>query len=107
MKISSSKFASLRPLHVLLSQQTSTNLCMCIYYQNVILSLKKLFVCSANIPVCSKKFADSCLPDDPVCWFSECQHEECGFKKSINCSVIVILWKILLSGNSGKMIMEE
>ena len=83
IKISRSKFASLRPLHVLLSRQTPANLCMCIYHQNVILLLKKLSVCSANIPVYSNKFADSRLqcPDDLACWFSECQHEECGFKK--------------------------
>ena len=41
---------------------------MYIYHQNVILSLKKLSVCSAIL-------------DNPACWFSECQHEECGFKK--------------------------
>ena len=83
IKISRSKFASLRALHVLLSRQTPANLCMCIYHQNVILALKKLSVCSANVPVYANKFADSCLqsPDDPASWFSECHHEECGFKK--------------------------
>ena len=50
VKISRSKFASLKPLHVLPSRQTPANLCTCIYHQNVILSLKKLFVCSAKIP---------------------------------------------------------
>ena len=83
IKISRSKFASLRPLHVILSRQTPANLCTSIYRQNVLLLLKKLSVCSANIPVYYNKFADSCLkcPDDPACFFSECHHEEFGFKK--------------------------
>ena len=96
-----SKIASLRALHVLLSRQMSANLYTCIYHQNVVLALKRLLDSSANIPVYSNKFADSCLqcPDDPACWFSECQHKECGFekKKSIQCDsytfVNIVEWK--------------
>ena len=33
IKVSRSKFASLRPLHVLLSRQVPANLCICIYQQ--------------------------------------------------------------------------
>ena len=106
IKISRSKFASLRPLHVLLSRQTPANLCTCIYHQILILALKKLSVYSANIPVYSNKFADSCLqcPDDPTCWFSKCQHEECGFKKKryqLQCDSDIleniVEWKQLLT----------
>ena len=61
IKISRSKFASLRPLHVLLCRQTPANLSTCIYYQNVFLSLKMLSVCNANIPFYFNKFAESCL----------------------------------------------
>ena len=82
VKISLSKFAMLRPPQVMLSSQTPTNVCTCIYHQNTILALDALHTYMPNIPIYNKDFPSSCLesPDSENCWYNECEHTNCGFE---------------------------
>ena len=81
VKIGSSKFAELRPQNVLLSSQTPSNVCTCIYHQNVFLALDDIHIHAPNIPTYSTDFPASCLrdPESDSCWFGECCHDDCGF----------------------------
>ena len=69
VKISLSKFAMLRPPQVMLSSQTPTNLCTCVYHQNTILALNPRHTYMPNIPIYNKDFPSSCLesPDSTNC----------------------------------------
>ena len=82
VKNSLSKFAVLRPPQVMLSPQTPTNVCTCIYHQNTILALDTLHTYMPNIPMYNKDFLSSCLesPDLENCWYNECKHTNCGFE---------------------------
>ena len=82
MKIGLSKFAELRPPNVLLSSQTPSNVCTCIYHENMILALSAINSHVAEIPSYSKDFSASCLvdPDNDKCWFGKCNHDGCGFE---------------------------
>ena len=50
VKIGISKFASLQPSQVLLSSQVPSNVCTCIYHQNMILSLDAIHNYLSTIP---------------------------------------------------------
>ena len=82
VKISLSKFAMLRPPQVVLSSQTPTNVCTCVYHQNTILALDPRHTYMPNIPISNKDFPSSCLasPDSKNCWYNECEHTNCGFE---------------------------
>ena len=82
VKIGLTKFAELRPPNVLLSSQTPSNVCTCIYHENMILSLSAVNKHVPGIPSYSKDFPASCLadPESDLCWFGKCSHNGCGFK---------------------------
>lgn len=77
-----SSFAMLRPPYVMSSSQTPSNVCTCIFHQNIILALDALHSYIAGIPIYSKDFPASCLiaPNMERCWYNECQHQDCGFE---------------------------
>lgn len=81
VKIGSSKFAELRPQNVLLSSQTPSNVCTCIYHQNLFLALHAIHTHAPRIPTYSTNFPASCLrdPESDLCWFGKCCHDDCGF----------------------------
>ena len=82
IKIGLSKFAELRPPNVLLSSQTPSNVCTCIYHENMILALSAINSHVAENPSYSKDFSASCLvdPDNDKCWFGKCSDDGCGFE---------------------------
>ena len=82
VKISLSKFAMLCPPQVMLSSQTPTNMCTCIYHQNTILALDALHTYMWNIPIYNKDFPSSCLesPYSESCWYNECERINFGFE---------------------------
>lgn len=81
VKIGQSKFAELRPENVLLSSQTPSNVCTCIYHQNMFLALSAIHGYAPSIPSYSTIFPASCLrdPESDSCWFGNCCHDGCGF----------------------------
>ena len=81
-KIGISKFASVQPSEVLLSSQVFSNVCTCIYHQNMILSLDAIHNYFPTIPTYNKEFSATCItsPEEESCWFSKCKHEFCGFQ---------------------------
>ena len=72
----------LRTPQVMLSSQTPTNLCTCVYHQNTILALNPRHTYMPNIPIYNKDFPSSCLesPDSANCRYNECEHTNCGFE---------------------------
>ena len=50
VKIRKNKFASLRPLHVQLSNKQPHNVCLCKYHENFILAINALHAHCPNIP---------------------------------------------------------
>ena len=63
VKIGVTKFAELQPPNVLLSSQTVSNICTCIYHENMILALSAVNKHVPDIPSYSKDFPASCLAD--------------------------------------------
>ena len=82
VKIGISKFASLRPSQVLLSSQVPSNVCTCIYHQNIILSLDAIHNYLPTISTYNKQFSATCIisPEEESCWFNECKYEFCCFQ---------------------------
>ena len=93
----------------MLSSQTLTNVCTCIYHQNTILTLDALHTYMPNIPIYNKDFLSSCLesPDSENCWYNKCKHTNCGSEyfypfpndDSNNSSIY------LQSGSNGRILM--
>lgn len=91
--IGKSKFAELRPKHVLLSSQTPTNACLCRYHENINLLLQGLH---SKLPdVFPLKTTDLivnsvCNPDSEICMFGSC--DVCGnllgFERSIGTKLV-------------------
>ena len=72
----------LRLPQVMVSFQTQSNVCTCIYHQNTIIALDALHSYIPGISIYSEDFPASCLiaPDTDSCWYDECQHKDCGFE---------------------------
>ena len=81
IKVGLSKFAELRLPNVLLSPQTPSNVCTCIYHQNMFLALDAIHSHIPDIPSYITEFSASCLlePEGDFCWFGKCIHKYCGF----------------------------
>ena len=82
VKVRLSKFAMLCPPQVMLSSQTPTNVCTCIYHQSTILALDALHTYMPIIPSYNKDSPFSCLesPDSENCWYNEYEHTNCSFE---------------------------
>ena len=61
VKIGVSKFAMLRPFQALLSSKVTSNICTCIYHQNIFLSLDATHIYLPTIPTYDREFAAACL----------------------------------------------
>jgi hypothetical protein len=83
VKIGLTKFSTLRPPNVLLSSQTPSNVCTCVYHQNMFLALDAIHSHVPGIPVYSTDFSASCVlnPESDLCWFGNCSHDGCGFEE--------------------------
>lgn len=100
--IGKSKFAELRPKHVLLSNKLPRNVCMCRYHENVIMALGALNKVAPGIPCYSHEFPESvlCSPPTRNCWLNLCDDckEAGGFRNTYKCydectSVCWYVWK--------------
>lgn len=76
VKIRKSKFASLRPLHVQLSNKLPHNVCLCKYHENFILAINALHTHCPNIPKYNSKLPEQLLssPASRDCWFNRCEN---------------------------------
>ena len=81
IKVGLSKFAELHPSNVLLSSQTPSNVCTCVFHQNMLLALEAIHNHISDIPSYTTEFSSSCLldPESDLCWFGKCTHNGCGF----------------------------
>lgn len=73
--IGKSKFAELRPKHVLLSCQTPENVCLCKYHENYILAVNALSKNCNDIPGYDKNFLTKtglCEAPTTSCWYDKC-----------------------------------
>ena len=74
VRISRSKFASLRPGHILLDAQMLKRVCFCWYHKNFIMLLETLPKVHPNIPTYSHEFPKGlvCVLPTEVCWNNKC-----------------------------------
>lgn len=74
LKISKSKFAELRPKHILLSSKLPHNVCLCKYHENFIMVLESLHNQIPHIPKYSQNFPLMlvCNTDSADCWCNKC-----------------------------------
>ena len=72
--IGRSKFADLRPKHVLLSCQLPHNVCMCKYHENFILAVNSLHKVVPACPAYSSSYLDEivCQSAKEDCWMMKC-----------------------------------
>ncbi|CAB4014894.1 Hypothetical predicted protein [Paramuricea clavata] len=108
-KIGKSKFAELRPKHVLLSSKLPHNVCLCKYHENFINAVNILHQVSPSVPLYTNEFPQSCLcnPVKRECWMNQC--EQCkdgkGFRNSYpleeNDDVKWYVWK---TDSSNKLV---
>lgn len=72
--IGKSKFADLRPKHVLLSCQLPHNVCMCKYHENFILAVNSLHKVVPACPAYSSSYLDEivCQSAKEDCWVMKC-----------------------------------
>ena len=74
-QIGKSKFAYLRPKHVLLSSKLPHNVCMCQYHENFIMAVNALHKVCPDVPKYSYDFPGTCVCD-PLkedCWMNNCE----------------------------------
>lgn len=76
VKISFSKFATLRPRQVLLQQDVPHTMCLCKYHENERLLLIALQKVLSQIPISFREFCSviTCNQDDERCMLSECDN---------------------------------
>lgn len=82
ISLGKSKFAQLRPKHVLLNSKLPHNFCMCKYHENFINSLNSLSRSIAHIPPYTHDFLNTLICDIATenCWLKKC--DECNFEKA-------------------------
>ena len=111
VKIGKSKFADLRPKHVLLQNKLPHNVCLCRYHENFILAVNALHKAyPGNIPNYTYDLPETFLCSDstPECWMNNCT--DCkdgqGFRNSYQvpdqCSDIS--WYVWKYDNEGKLV---
>jgi len=74
-KIGKSKFAEIRPKHVLLSNKLPHNVCMCKYHENFMFAIDSLHKVQPQFPVYSRDFVETflCNSAQKRCWLNECE----------------------------------
>ena len=74
IKIGKSKFAELRPKHVLLSSQLPHNVCLCKYHENFIMAVNSLHKVINIFPQYDHHLPEKfiCKSATEECWFNEC-----------------------------------
>jgi hypothetical protein len=111
-RIKKSKFAALRPSHVLLSNKLPHNVCLCKYHENFIYAVNALHSAYSIFPAYSHDMPESflCEVQKRECWFNECENCRNGanFEKKYqfdNKSVVWYVWK--MENNKMMKIVEE
>ncbi|CAB3977243.1 Hypothetical predicted protein [Paramuricea clavata] len=108
-KIGKSKFAELRPKHVLLSSKLPHNVCLCKYHENFINAVNILHQVSPSVPLYTNEFPQSCLcnPVKRECWMNQC--EQCKDGKGFRNSYPLeengdIKWYVWKTDSSNKLV---
>ena len=75
LKIGKSKFAELKPQHVLHRSDTPKDACLCLYHENVILICEALHKAIPEFPVYSSEFVSNfvCSPTSETCMLGHCE----------------------------------
>lgn len=75
-----SKFASLRPQHVLTASDLPQQVCLCTYHENVQLLLVVLQRVLPDLPIRPSEFVRRIVCDDDnyLCMFGDCKKPHCG-----------------------------
>lgn len=81
--IGKSKFAQLKPQHVLHRSDTPKDSCLCIYHENVVLICEALHKAGPDFPVYSSEFVSNfvCSPTSEAYMFGHC--EVCKDKRDL------------------------
>ena len=76
LRSENSKFASLRSLHVQLSNKLPYNVCLCKYHENCILGINALNAHCPNIPSYNNELPEKllCSRASRHCWFNNCKN---------------------------------
>ena len=80
VKLKKSKFATFRPINVLLQKDTSNDSCLCQYHENIVLICEALHKFDKSYPLYSSKFVELfvCSPSSYKCLFGFC--DDCDSK---------------------------
>lgn len=101
--IGKSKFAELRPHHVLLSNKLPYNICLCKYHENYISAVNSLHKVLPNFPKYTKGFIESnviCKEATEDCWLRKCNscqnalHRHLDVALENNDAPAVVKWNI-------------
>jgi hypothetical protein len=114
--IGKSKFAELRPKHVLLSSQLPRNVCLCKYHENFIMAVDTLNKAIPGFPKYEHTLPDElvCAAATQDCWFNQCPN--CQDAKLLqskllpehgeSCDVTWNVWANDADGKICKMVKE-
>lgn len=83
LPVGRSKFASLRPSHVLYRHLTPKNVCLCLYHENINLICEALHKEFNEFPLYSNNFVNNfvCSPEIENCMFGNCDNCKGHFDK--------------------------
>ena len=107
-KIGKSKFAELRPQHVLLSSKLPYNVCLCRYHENFITSISALHKVQPEVPLYTHDLPQTFLCEPPLreCWFNECA--TCCDGKGLRARIVIaesslVSWTVWRNDDNGKL----
>ncbi|KAG1668796.1 Dipeptidyl peptidase 8 [Nymphon striatum] len=114
-RIGKSKFAELRPRHVLLSSKLPHNVCLCRHHENFIIAINALHKANLSVPLYSHDLPQLFLCNLPThdCWFNNCNacNNGKGFLKAYpieeTTEVLWSVWKNAEDGRLSKIVEEE
>ena len=114
IRVGKSKFADLRPKHVLLCSKLPHNVCLCKYHENFILAVDALHKVCPDFPSYSHELPESflCQPPSRNCWVNECDTCKDGSifnRLFFSEEAVMTTWYAWKKDESGKVckVMEE
>jgi len=116
IKVGKSKFAELRPKHVLLNSKVPQNICLCKYHENFISAVDILHKNCPAVPNYSHDLPEKliCTPDSEQCWFNQC--DKCKYGNGLRniCNMEeetdqLITWYVWKNDGDGRLtkVVEE
>jgi len=116
VKVGKSKFAELRPKHVLLNSKVPQNICLCKYHENFISAVDILHKNCPAVPSYSHDLPEKliCTPASEQCWFNQC--DKCKYGNGLRniCNMQedtdqLITWYVWKNDGDGRLtkVVEE